>query len=128
MQHPIIDLIIRIKNGYLAKKEIVESPHSLFREEILKKLVKLGFIKNYSISGEKIKIITVELLYKQGTPAISGINIISKPGRRWYVSVKDIKPVLNSFGYAILSTSKGILTNVEAKKAKVGGDLLFEIW
>jgi len=128
MENSIIDLIIRIKNGYLARKNVVESPHSRFKEELVKKLIALNFIKGHKISGEKIKTISIELLYNGGIPAMTDVRIFSKPGRRLYVSSKSLKPVLSGFGYAIISTSKGIMTNKEAKKEKIGGELLFNIW
>jgi len=128
MPNSIIDLIIRIKNGYLAKKDSIESPYSIFREQVLSKINALGFIKDYEIKGEKIKKIIVNLIYKEGVAGLTDIKILSKPGRRWYVGAKDIKPVMSNFGYSILSTSKGILSNIEAKKQKIGGELLFEIW
>ncbi|MDH7476448.1 MAG: 30S ribosomal protein S8 [Microgenomates group bacterium] len=128
MDNSIIDLIIRIKNGYLAKKEIIISPYSKIREAVLKKLQELNFIKNFQIKGEKIKKIEIELLYKEGAPALTDVKIFSKPGRRWYVSVKHLKPVLNGLGYSILTSPKGIITEKEAKKLKTGGELLFQIW
>lgn len=129
MTNSVIDLIIRIKNGYLAKKETVISPYSKFRENVLKKLFELKFIKNYQVTGgDKIKEITIELLYKNGVPALTDVKIFSKPGRRYYVSYHQLKPVLGGYGASILSTSKGILTNKEAYKLKVGGELLFNIW
>ncbi len=128
MNNSVIDLIIRIKNGYLSKKETVISPYSKFRENVLKKLLELKFIKNYQVKGDKIKEITIELSYKDGVPALTDVKIYSKPGRRYYVSYRQLKPVLGGYGASILSTSKGILTNKEAYKLKVGGELLFNIW
>lgn len=128
MQSPIIDLIIRIKNGYLAKKEKVVSPYSRFREAVLKKLKEIKFIKDYKITGENKKLITINLLYKDGQATLTDIKIFSKPGQRIYISYKNLKPVMGGLGYSILSTSKGVLTNIEAKKLKLGGELLFNIW
>ncbi|MBI2641255.1 30S ribosomal protein S8 [Candidatus Roizmanbacteria bacterium] len=130
MENSIIDFIIRIKNGYMARKETVDSPFSRFREEIAKKLVKLSFIKDYSIKEVKprIKKMTIELLYKNGQPAITDVKIFSKLGQRYYTPYKRIKPVLGGLGFSLLSTSKGTLTNIEARKLRVGGELLFEIW
>ncbi|MCX7880914.1 MAG: 30S ribosomal protein S8 [Patescibacteria group bacterium] len=128
MGNSAIDLIIRIKNGYLAKKEMVESPYSRFREAILVKLKELKFIKDFKVSGEKIKKIIIELFYHQGNSCLTEVEIISKPGRKIYVSYRDLKPVLNGFGYSILSTPQGIITDKEAKRKKVGGELLFNIW
>jgi len=128
MENSVIDLIIRIKNGYLARKETIESPCSKYREAVLKKLVNLKSIKGYEVKGTVKKSITIDLAYEEGKPAISDVRIYSKPGMRLYISYKNLKPVLSGFGYSILSTSKGIMTNKEAKKAKLGGELLFSFW
>ena len=128
MENSIIDLVIRIKNGYMAKKEIIESPHSKYKEAILKKLMNLKFIESYSVKGKIKKNIIINLSYEEGNPAITDVKIFSKPGMRLYISYKNLKPVLSGFGYSVLSTSKGIMTNREAKKAKLGGELLFSFW
>lgn len=125
MQNSFIDLIIRIKNGYMARKENIEASYSRFNEEILGKLKQLGFIKNFKTKDRKIQ---VELWYKDRNPAITDVQIFSKPGSRFYVSYKDLKPVLGGLGYSIISTSKGILSNKDARKRKLGGELLFSIW
>jgi small subunit ribosomal protein S8 len=128
MENSIIDIIIRIKNGYMAKKNIIESPYSKYKEAILKKLVSLKSIKGYKVKGEIKKNITIDLAYEESKPAISDVKIYSKPGMRYYVSYRNLKPVLSGFGYSILSTSKGIMTDKEAKKLKLGGELLFSFW
>ena len=128
MENSIIDLIIRIKNGYMAKKETIESPYSKYKEAVLKKLISLKFIKGYEVKGEIKKSMTINLAYEEDKPAISDVKIYSKPGMRLYISYKNLKPVLSGFGYSILSTSKGIMTDREAKKAKLGGELLFSFW
>lgn len=128
MNNAISDLIIRIKNGYQAKKEQIESPYSIFRERVLKKLIPLGFIKGYEVKGGKIKKLIIELQYDDGVAVFTDVKLFSTPGRRWYVSSKELKAVMGGFGVAILSTPKGILTGSEAKKEHVGGELLFEIW
>lgn len=128
MGNSFIDLIIRIKNGYLAKNEIIESPHSRFKEEILKLLKDIGFIKDFQTEGEIKKRFIIKLFYKNKRPALTDIKIISKPGQHQYVSYKDLKPVLGGLGYSVLSTPQGILTDKQAKKKKVGGELLFNIW
>jgi small subunit ribosomal protein S8 len=128
MENSIIDLIIRIKNGYMAKKETIESPYSKYREAVLKKLISLKFIKGYEVKGEIKKSMTIDLAYEEDKPAISDVKIYSKPGMRLYISYKNLKPVLSGFGYSILSTSCGIMTDREAKKAKLGGELLFSFW
>lgn len=128
MESSIIDLIIRIKNGYMARKATIESPHSKYKEAILKKLFELKFIESYEVEGDIKKNIVIHLKYEEGNPAISDVKIYSKPGMRLYISYKNLKPVLSGFGYSILSTSKGIMTGREAKKAKLGGELLFSFW
>lgn len=112
----------------MAHNEVVESPYSKFKEQIVKKLVSLKFIKGYVVEGGLRKKLNIELLYHEETPAMTDIKIFSKPGRRYYVSYNQLKPVLSGFGYSVLSTSKGILTNKEVHKDKIGGELLFNIW
>lgn len=128
MESSIIDLIIRIQNGYLAGKELITSPYSKFKEEILKKLITLGFADSYEVEGEIIKSMKIKLVYSEGKPALMGVKIFSKPGKRIYTSYKELKPVMSGIGYAVISTPKGLMTNKEAQKAKLGGELLFHIW
>ena len=109
----------------MARKESVEIAYSKFNLEVLQKLVKLGYIKNCENKEGKIQ---VELIYIDRKPVITNIQIFSKPGRRFYVSYKDLKQIMGGLGYSLLSTSKGILSNKEARKIKVGGELLFSIW
>lgn len=124
-----IDLAIRIKNGYLAKKSAVEAPGSLSSIRILEKLVATGYVASFTVQehGQK-KTLVIQLKYDAQKPALSGVKIISKPGQREYVGVKDIPVVLNGLGLAILSTTRGILTSKEARKAGVGGEILFTVW
>lgn len=128
MNDPIIDLIIRIKNAYMTKNESLMMPHSSYREAVLKKLLDMKYIKSYSVEGDVIKTIEIELNYTKGVPALTDVKLVSKPGKREYVSYKDLKSVMNGMGVSFLSTPKGILTNHEARKAKLGGELLFMIW
>lgn len=125
---PVIDLIIRIKNGYMARKDVVLLPFSKFKESVLLKLKNLGYIADFAIEGESKKYLKIELNYENGEPRFTDVKIFSKPGRRWYSSYKDIKSVKGGMGHAILSSSKGIMTDREAKKLQVGGELLFYIW
>lgn len=129
VSYPIADLIIRIKNGYQARRDRITSPYSVYREEILKKLKTLNYIKDYHVTGEKIKHVSIDLMYDEaGAPAVTDVKIYSTPGRRWYAQVKELKPVLGGLGYLVLSTPQGIVDNVEARKKKLGGELLFAIW
>lgn len=128
MDNSVIDLIIRIKNGYMAKNDLVVTPFSNFKEEVLKKLVALKFIHSYSVTGENKKNLEIKLLYLEGVAALTDVKSYSTPGQRQYVTYKSLKPVMSGFGYSIISTSKGILTNIEARKEKIGGEWLFNIW
>jgi len=125
MSNSIIDLIIRIKNGYMTKNDNVEVLFSRLNEEVLRKLAQLGFIKKFETKERKIM---VELLYKDKIPAFTEVQLFSKPGRRYYVSYKNLKQIMGGMGYSLISTSKGVLSNKEARAKKVGGELLFSIW
>jgi small subunit ribosomal protein S8 len=123
---PIGDLITRIRNGQKARKIHVGSPSSKERESILKVLVSEGYISNYTKEKDKkgFDVLQVKLKYINGCGAIKSIKRVSKPGRRIYSSVEKLKPVYNGLGVNVLSTSKGIMSDVEAKKASVGGEVL----
>src|SRR3989344_7871178 len=125
MGNSVIDMIIRIKNGYMTRNENVEVLFSRFNEEVLKKLLQLGFIKKFETKERKIM---VELVYKDKNPVMTEVQLYSKPGRRYYVSYKNLKQVMGGLGYSLISTSQGVLTNKEAREKKVGGELLFSIW
>lgn len=124
-----IDLAIRIKNGYLAKKPSIMVPGSKIVASILEKLITEGYIQSYTVEedGPK-KTFTVNLRYEKNKSFFTGIKIISKPGKREYVQAQSIPIVLNGLGITILSTTSGIMTGKEAKKAGLGGELLFSIW
>ncbi len=121
------DMIIRIKNAQMRKKESVEIyPKSKMKLEILRILKEEGFIEEYE---EKDRTIIVKLrYYPDGEPLIKDVRRVSKPSRRVYVKYKELKPVMNGLGIAILSTSKGIMSDKTARKLKVGGELLLEVW
>lgn len=124
----VADLVIRIKNGYMAERETIEVSFSNLNVSILEKLKQLNYIQDYAIEGDKVKRVTVMLKYDEGVSAFTDVKIFSTPGRRWYTTYHEVKPVLGGLGQAIISSSKGILTGNEARKAKVGGELLFHIW
>lgn len=128
MNDPIIDLVIRLKNAYMTKNETMTSPHSSYREAVLKKLQEIGYVKGYEVEGDVIKTMQIQLSYDKGVPAVTDVQLVSKPGKREYVSYKDLKTVMSGMGYSILSTPKGIMTHKEARKNKLGGELLFLIW
>jgi len=109
----------------MSRREKVDVLYSVFNGSVLKKLTELGFIKKYELREEKF---SVELLYNNHVPAMTDIAIYSKPGKRHYISYKKLKPILGGLGCSLLSTPKGVMTNKEARKEKVGGELLFAIW
>ncbi len=124
------ELINNIKVSNLAKKATVTFPYSKMREALLTVLEKEGFIKSFAKKGKKvIKTIDVELAYEEdGKPRIQGVQLISKYSRRLYYKSKDVHSVRSGYGALILTTPKGILTDRQARKEKVGGEALFKIW
>lgn len=127
---PIADMLTIIRNASSAKKEAAEVKNSLFVEEIVKILKREGFITNYKlIKDSKQGILRVYLKYfKSGNPAILGLKRISKPGLRIYKKRDMLPRVLGGLGMAIISTSKGILTDNEARKIKIGGEVICYVW
>jgi len=129
MTDPIADMIIRLKNAGEANRDIVSFPYSKLKFEICSVLEKEGFVKSVAKKGKKItKSIEVELLYNDKFPRIEGVKRVSKPSRRVYKKSGDLRPVKSGFGALILSTPAGIVTGKEARKGKMGGEALFEIW
>ena len=130
MSDPIADMLTRVRNAGKAKFRSVDIPGSKLKAELAKVLKDEGFIKNYKfIKDDKQGILRLYLKYGQGeTHVIYGLERVSKPSRRVYVKSKDIKPVLNGMGIAILSTSKGIMTDKSARSQKVGGEILCNVW
>ncbi len=124
---PIADYLTRIRNAVLANHRIVEIPSSNLKKEITKILFEKGYILNYKFEDDSVQgIIKIALKYHPvtKTPAITTLQRISKPGLRKYTDSENIPRVLNGLGIAILSTSQGVMTDKEAKKNKVGGEVL----
>ncbi|AIL65589.1 Ribosomal protein S8 [Rickettsiales bacterium Ac37b] len=123
------DMITRIRNGQRARLSLVKMPMSMQNIMVLDVLKKEGYIRDYSIDEIRkgIKEISIELKYSN-KPAIKEIKRISKPGRRLYSSVKELKKFYNGLGVVILSTSKGIMSDYEARLAKVGGEILCKVF
>lgn len=124
------DLIIRLQNAGAVGKASVAVPYSNFKMAVVEKLVQAGYVKHVEKKGKKVKkFIDVTLKYNEaGEHVIHGVKRISKPGRRMYKNVLEIHPVNYGHGALVLSTPKGVLTDKEARKEKVGGEALFEIW
>jgi small subunit ribosomal protein S8 len=130
MSDPIADMLTRIRNAAKAKFNSIDIPGSELKAELAKVLLAEGFIRNYKvIKDSKQGILRVYLKYDDSRGnIIMGIKRISKPSRRVYVKSKDIKPVLNGLGIAILSTSKGIMTDKAARKENLGGEIICNVW
>jgi small subunit ribosomal protein S8 len=128
MTDPIADLLTRIRNAILAGHKVVEAPASKLKKEIARILFEKGYILSYKVVDEENKqgILKIALKYnpKSKKPAIKKIERASRPGLRQYVSVDDMPRVLNGLGIAIISTSKGLMTDKEAKKENIGGEVL----
>ena len=124
-----INTLVRIKNAIARKFDKVKIPHANLDLAILEKLAKVGYITSAVKKGRGVKrIIEIVLKYDSGRPAITNMKFLSRPSHRKYVGYSDIKSSKDGIGNYILSTPKGILTDREARKQKVGGELLFEIW
>lgn len=130
MSDPISDMLTRIRNAHAARKTSVSVPASKEKEAILNVLLSEGYIRAFSRETVRTNIenLIVELKYYDGKPVINSISRCSKPGRRVYVSVSEIKPVANGLGISILSTSQGIMSDVQARQLNVGGELLCSVF
>jgi small subunit ribosomal protein S8 len=124
---PIADFLVRLQNASKVNKESVTMPFSRMKLSIAEILEKEGYVS--SVDKKRANnMLSVALLYKNGRPAITGARRISKPSRRMYMSIHDIKPVKRGYGLLVLSTPAGILTGKDAREKRVGGEALFEIW
>lgn len=131
MTDPIADMLTRIRNALIVKKEKVEIPASKTKIDIANILVKEGYIQACEIVEAKPQssiVLTLKYAQQKGLKVINGLERVSKPGLRVYANVNDIPKVYNGLGIAILSTSKGILSDKEARAMKVGGEVLAKIW
>jgi len=130
MTDPIADMLTRIRNALMAKHEEVQMPSSKLKLEIADILKREGFIKNYHLLEDRHQgTLRLYLKYGEaGQQVIRGLKRISKPGARIYVSSKEIPRVANGLGIAILSTSKGVLTDKQCRRLKVGGEVLCYVW
>jgi len=128
MMNSHIDLLIRLKNSTMAKKDEIIVSFSKMNINILKKLKELKYIEDYLVEKKNIKKINIKLRYENNEPAITDIKIYSKPGKRIYFTKNDLNSIKRVISTFLISTSKGIMTNKEAKNKNIGGELLFEIW
>lgn len=125
----VSDTLIRIKNGYLADKESVIIPYSKISESLVNLMVKNKFIAFTKVEKEgKHKVISATLLYNDNSPSLIGIERVSKPSYRVYVKSTEIPKVFGGLGITIVSTPKGLMIGNEARKQKMGGEVLCKIW
>lgn len=130
MTDPIADLLTRIRNAILAQHDRLDVPTSRLKQSICELLEREGYIEDVEVlEGEPQGILRIYLRYSdEGVPAIRRLARVSKPGRRVYRGADGIKPVLNGLGVAIVSTSKGLLTDHQARSQRIGGEILCELW
>ena len=130
MSDPLGDMLTRTRNGQNARQSVVSSPASRFRSNVLEVLKREGYIRNYSSIDIRpgLKELKIELKYHEGQPVISEIKRVSRPGRRVYYGIRDLPRVYNGLGIAILSTPRGVLSDNEARTAKVGGEVLCHVF
>ena len=126
---PLVDMFNRIRNALAVGKEQVEVPYSIMKNDIAKILERLGFVKSVDSKGRKVKrTIEIVLKYHDKAPAIGGLRKISKQGNRVYASALKLFRIKKRNAVAIFSTSKGIMTDGEAREQKIGGEVLCEVW
>ncbi len=130
MTDPVADMLTRIRNANVVKHETVDVPASNMKKELARILLEEGFIRGYDVIEDgKQGIIRIQLKYGQtGERVISGLKRISKPGMRVYADKHEVPRVLNGLGISIISTSKGILTDKQARKENVGGEVICYVW
>ena len=129
MTDPIADFLTRLRNAAMVQKDEVTMPHSRVVLELAKVLAKEGFLVDADTRGSGTnKEIVVHMRYINEQPSFEDIKRVSTPGRRVYRQAKNLRPVKSGYGVAVLSTPKGILTDTDAKKENVGGEIMCEIW
>ena len=130
MSDPLADMLTRLRNAVMVKFDSVQMPSSSVKVGIAKVLKEEGYIRDYKIINETIQdVLKIDLKYGPNKEAvITGLKRISKPGLRKYTKVDDIPTVLNGFGIAIISTSKGVVTDKTAKALNSGGEIICEVW
>jgi small subunit ribosomal protein S8 len=128
MTDPISDMLTRLRNGGRALQPHVELPHSRLKENIARILKQEGYINEVQVDGNAIKKIKIRLKYNGKKNVIEGLKRISKPGLRKYVGATEIPRVRGGLGVAVLSTPEGVMTDVQARKKNLGGELLCYVW
>ena len=129
LSDPIGDMIARVKNAQARNHKKVDLPSSNFKSKIADILKNEGFIKDFKVSSdEKKNILSLELKYHSGSPVINNFERVSKPGRRIFSSADSLPKINNGLGIAILSTPKGVMTDIDARKHRVGGEIICKVF
>ena len=129
LSDPIGDMIARVKNAQARSHKKVELPSSNFKVKIADILKNEGFIKDFKVAGEEKKpVLSMELKYYSGNPVISNFERVSKPGRRIFSSADSLPKINNGLGIAIVSTPKGVMTDIDARKQKIGGEIICKVF
>ena len=129
LSDPIGDMLARIKNSLMRNHKKVELPSSNFKTKIADILKNEGFIKNFTVNSDNNKsILSLELKYHSGNPVISAFERVSKPGRRIFSSADGLPKINNGLGIAIVSTPKGVMTDIDARKQRVGGEIICKVF
>lgn len=129
MTDPISDMLTRIRNAQAVAHQTVSIPFSKLKFSLAEVLEKAGVVGTVSVQGKKIKkVIKIELKYKDGKPLVSNLKRISKQGQRIYIKKNNLRPIRQGYGLSIISTSHGLMTNVEAKRKGLGGEVICEVW
>ena len=126
---PIGDMLARIKNSQLRNHKKVEMPSSNFKMKIADVLKNEGFINGFNVDkNDNKQVLIIDLKYNSGSPVISVIERVSKPGRRVFSSAQSLPKINNGLGIAIISTPKGVMTDIDARKQKVGGEIICKVF
>jgi small subunit ribosomal protein S8 len=128
MNDPISDLLTRIRNANRALLPVIELPHSKIKESIVGILKREGYITDFTVEGKVPKTIKVKLKYQGKKSIIEGLSRVSTPGLRRYVGATEIPRVRGGLGVAVVSTSEGLMTDVQARRKKIGGELICYVW
>ena len=128
LSDPIGDMIARIKNAQMRNNKVVELPSSNFKVKISEVLKSEGYIIDYKATDEKKPILEINLKYNSGNPVISSIERISKPGRRVFSSAESLPKINNGLGIAIVSTPRGVMTDIDARKQNIGGEIICKVF
>ena len=128
LSDPIGDMLARIKNSQVRNHKKVSLPSSKFKVKIAEVLKSEGYIINFKVSDEIKPSLEIDLKYNSGNPVISNIERVSKPGRRIFSSAESLPKINNGLGIAIVSTPKGVMTDVDARKQKIGGEIICKVF